>query len=351
MSKFGLSKLRSFETKQKELEDLFSQIESDYQTFKTSENYDFTTFKNDIKEYIEFSGKEPYSLNLIGGSLMNNFKFWEMMITMKLQAEKNIKKKREAFLQLINYVTMFEVDNKSEFKKFFKVQLEELFTDNMLLSLINVNRKPKMNSSVKHRDIMKNVHYILGYDQYFEMKIGELIILKSKMRHSAKTEYIIEDVEKSKVDEISEIKKENDSTNISSKEKKEGKIMRRGKLIQKGHVKRSICSEAEKKEKPSNKETRKEETRLTCGINKTKPPQEKKKNKKEVKYEEITYIDEEDMKELAPLTEKEMEAIFNEVKHGYERKDSYSLDITPSEYEKAIDISSSDDDIKGMPFP
>ena len=335
-------KCSQFEQKLKKKQILFSLIDDDYQTFKSSKNHDFSSFQQHIKDYIDFSDNEPHGLNNLGSTLMSNFKFWAMLISMKLKEVNSIKDKRIAFLQLMNTAIMFEVTARNDFKEFFKNKVEDIFTDKILLSLINQHKRPRLENKTTHKVIMDNIHYILMNSDYFEENIGEFEVMKSKKILGAKTEEMKEE------DNV----KMTDETLMSKKEKEESKVLKTKKPITKGTMRRTKRNSLEVMKESSIIEDKRNNQLNKFGKLRRYPKKKKeeekkakkeKKKKKEMDFEELLE-DDDNYDVMAPLSESEMERIFKEAENNERRKDSmYSL--SSEKYDSIMNVSISDDDI------
>ena len=331
-------KCSQFEQKLKEKQKLFSLIDDDYQSFKPSKNDDFSSFQKHIKKYVDFSDNEPQGLNNLGSTLMCNFKFWAMLISMKLDKSETIKDSRIIFLQLMNTAIMFEVTDRKDFKEFFTTTVRRLFTDKMLLSLINQHRKPKLENRANHKVIIDNIQYILMYSDYFEDNLGEFEIQKSKKILGAKTEEVKE-----------EDNTKTDDTPVIKKEKKESILPQKKKSVVKGKMKRKQITQPSIKEEKKNDLINNEIRKKALPKGKKKEEEKKKGNvkekKKEIDIEELLYSDD-SFDVMASLPESEMEKIFNEANNNENRKDSMSsLVLSEGKVDNLIEVSFSDDDI------
>ena len=87
----------------------------------------FSTFTKKISDFIDISDSSPKSLNMEGSLLLTKAKFWIVLISYKISLLKAKYDMQKTFLDLFNESTIYTIDNKELYKKFFIKRCKNLF--------------------------------------------------------------------------------------------------------------------------------------------------------------------------------------------------------------------------------
>ena len=121
---------KSFSNEKAEFVEIEEIIDNTYDlTEKNTKDYvkSFSTFTKKISDFIDISDSSPKSLNMEGSLLLTKAKFWIVLISYKISLLKAKNDMQKTFLDLFNESTIYTIDNKELYKKFFIKRCKNLF--------------------------------------------------------------------------------------------------------------------------------------------------------------------------------------------------------------------------------
>ena len=161
-----LNFFRAFSQRNVNLTDVLDDLDSDYSLFQRGKGNPYSSFKEHIEDYIDYTETLPKSLMSEGSVLLSNAKFWIIYISMKISTEKD---KKRAVIQLFNESTLYDITDKKMYEKFFIEKIKEVFSFKELINVINSNpkTKKKLKPSAKNSDVTKMLNYTLFNPNFF----------------------------------------------------------------------------------------------------------------------------------------------------------------------------------------
>lgn len=286
---------KSFSNEKAEFVEIEEIIDNTYDlTEKNTKDYvkSFSTFTKKISDFIDISDSSPKSLNMEGSLLLTKAKFWIVLISYKISLLKAKYDMQKTFLDLFNESTIYTIDNKELYKKFFIKRCKNLFDSKSAIQLINSNpkNKKKLNSKTPLREIEKNYCYFLYFNDFFNFDFSTNTLNKKvEEKEEENEESDDEKKEKDNVKEKITKRKEKSSLNQKKDNKNAKKSLENKKKVNNKEPKHSLIDsfdEDEKEELKNNKKKEKEndsdlsdmeDTKIKNNRNNNKKPKKKQK--------------------------------------------------------------------------
>ena len=284
---------KSFSNEKAEFVEIEEIIDNTYDlTEKNTKDYvkSFSTFTKKISDFIDISDSSPKSLNMEGSLLLTKAKFWIVLISYKISLLKAKNDMQKTFLDLFNESTIYTIDNKELYKKFFIKRCKTLFDPKSSIQIINSNpkNKKKLNNKTPLREIEKNYSYFLYFNDFFNFDFTTNTLNK-KVEEKEEENEKSDDDKKDNAKEKRAKRKEKSSLNHKKDNKNIKKSLENKKKVNNKEPKHSLIDsfdEDEKEELKNNKKKEKEDDsdlsdmeyrKIKNNINNNKKPKKKQK--------------------------------------------------------------------------
>ena len=124
-------------------------------------------FDRIIKTILDCKGLLPCSKSFKGDYLLTFSKLWMILILLKITKGKT---QQNDFLTLVNSSLTHDLDDYEEYREFFDVQCEVLFSDEDAINRINLNPKlsNKLDNNISHEELKNYYIYLLYRPNYFQ---------------------------------------------------------------------------------------------------------------------------------------------------------------------------------------